>query len=190
MLFGGRRANSEEFMLHCRGSVRLFRGVRECTPKSRKGRALLALLAAERRPLARVRIIDLLWSNRQEEQARASLRTLLADLKAQHGDDFRRLLTVERERVELGAAVRCDLDRPERMSGGGELFEDLDHLDPELDDWLRAERERRKAGPEPQGMTDAVRAMSPLPRFKEGHFGGAAILLLMILSAAFAWMRA
>ena len=132
----------DAFALHCRGDVRLYFNDQDCTPTSKKGRALLAVLAAEQRPLGRVKIIDLLWSDRQEEQARASLRTLLADLKEQFGDAFDRLLDVDRERVALNPSVRTDLTDPTIARPVGELFEGLDHIDPELDEWLRVEREK------------------------------------------------
>ncbi|HET7709858.1 MAG TPA: hypothetical protein VFK50_10060 [Sphingomicrobium sp.] len=137
---GGAEAARDTFALHCRGDVRLYLGDVDRTPKSKKGRALLAVLAAEQRALARVKIIDLLWSDRQEEQARASLRTLLADLKEQFGDRFEELLAVDRERVALGPAVRTDLTDPTLARPAGELFEGLDHIDPVLDEWLRVER--------------------------------------------------
>lgn len=138
----GDSAGTGEFDLHCRGEVRLYRGEIDCTPKSKKGRALLALLAAEQRPLTRVRIIDLLWSDRQEEQARASLRTLLADLREQFESRFDKLLVVDRERVALAPDVRTDLIELAFARTGSCLFEGLDHIDPELDEWLRVERER------------------------------------------------
>lgn len=131
------------FAVHCRGDVRLFSNDIDCTPKSKKARALLAVLAAEQRPLTRVKIIDLLWSDRQEEQARASLRTLLADLKEQFNHELDALLVVDRERVALAPNVRTDLADPPPTGSSGELFEGLDHIDPELDEWLRLERERR-----------------------------------------------
>jgi tetratricopeptide (TPR) repeat protein len=132
------------FILRCRGELTLRLGERDVTPKQRKGRALLAILAAEQGPLGRLRIVDLLWSNRQEEQARASLRTLLADLRGEFGPSFADLLHVERDRLALGAGVRTDLADPSLAAANGarELFGGLDHLDPELDDWLRAERAR------------------------------------------------
>lgn len=142
MRHGSDEVRGGGFALHCIGDVRLYRGGVDCTPKSRKGRALLAVLAAEQRPLTRVRIIDLLWSDRQEEQARASLRTLLADLRDQFGGDFDKLLAVDRERVALCPSVRTDLSDPALARPAGELFEGLDHIDPELDDWLRTEREK------------------------------------------------
>lgn len=137
---GGGAAVTDGFVLHCRGEVRLYCRDTDCTPRSKKGRALLAVLAAEQRPLARVKIIDLLWSDRQEEQARASLRTLIADLKEQFGGRFDDLLTVDRERVALGRDVLTDLTDSTLARPAGELFEGLDHIDPVLDEWLRVER--------------------------------------------------
>lgn len=148
--YGG-GAVTNGFALHCRGDVRLYRDGADCTPKSKKARALLAILAAEQRPLGRIKIIDLLWSDRQEEQARASLRTLLADLKIQFGDTFDDLLTVDRERVALGPHVRTDLTDPSLARPVGELFEGLDHIDPELDEWLRVERAKWAKAP-PTGI--------------------------------------
>lgn len=135
-------------MLQCRGEVRLYDGSNDRTPKSRKARALLAILAAEGRPLTRTRLVDLLWSDSAEEQARASLRTLLADLREQFGPAFSDLLHVERERLALGAGVRTDLAKESASTRAGDLFEGLDHLDPVLDEWLRLERQRWSADPD------------------------------------------
>lgn len=153
---------SGEFALHCRGEVRLFCGGAECTPRSKKGRALLAVLAAEQRPLGRTRIVDLLWSDRQEEQARASLRTLLADMRSQFDGRIDDLLTVERERIALAPGVRTDLADPALARPAGELFEGLDHIDPELDDWLRVEREKwgRSAPAPPRGTAAEPRRIA------------------------------
>lgn len=142
------------FALHCRGEVRLYYNGCDRTPVSRKGRALLAILAAEQRPLSRMRIIDLLWSDRQEEQARASLRTLLADLREQFGAHFDDLLVVDREHVTLSAGVLTDLTDPSLSRPAGELFEGLDHIDPELDDWLRVERQRWEKQPSRQNVPE------------------------------------
>ena len=171
-----------DFTLYCRGDVRLYRGAEDCTPKSKKGRALFAILAAEQRPLSRVKLIDLLWSNRQEEQARASLRTLLADLKSQFNSTFDDLLTVERERIALGPGVRTDLTDPTLARPAGELFEGLDHIDPELDEWLRVEREKwaNGAASSPAATTTANRP-SPARRFPRRAL--AAILLLLGIAA-------
>lgn len=154
------------FVLQCRGDVRLYRGGVDCTPKSRKARALLAVLAAEDRPLTRTKIVDLLWSDSPEEQARASLRTLLADLREQFGTELSELMKVDRERLSLGDGVTSDLGVRPTDPHCGELFESLDHLDPELDEWLRLERERwpgQADGNPPE--VDRLRQPSLLMRF-------------------------
>ena len=174
------------FALHCRGDVRLFCDGVDCTPKSKKGRALLAILAAEQRSLTRVKIIDLLWSDRQEEQARASLRTLLADLKEQFNFRIDDLLIVERERVALVASVRTDLTDPALARPVGELFEGLDHIDPELDEWLRVERAKWEKPPE-----GAPAAGDVAPRFRQPlkQFAPVVVLLLALIAGTLFYVR-
>lgn len=182
---------SGAFTLYCRGEFRLYLGSNDCTPKSKKGRALLAVLAAEQRPLTRVKIIDLLWSDRQEEQARASLRTLLADLKEQLGSSFEELLKVDRERVALGSDVRTDLADASLARPAGELFEGLDYIDPELDDWLRIEREKWANNAFRADRTTILnesrpgsRAPSAVPRW-----AFAAAILLALVAGGFLYLR-
>lgn len=164
------------FVLQCRGDVRLYRGGVDCTPKSRKARALLAILAAEERPLTRTKIIDTLWSESPEEQARASLRTLLADLRGQFGSAFGELLIVDRERLALGNGVISDLGQPPARPHSGELFESLDHLDPELDEWLRLERGRWPGHiPGNSAKVDRPRQSSSHIRFGAGLAAAAAV---------------
>ena len=174
--------------LHCRGDVRLYCGETDCTPRSKKGRALLAVLAAEQRPLSRVKIIDLLWSDRQEEQARASLRTLLADMRQQFDSRFDELLVVERERIALAPGVRTDLTDPTLARPAGELFEGLDHIDPELDEGLRLEREKwaEAAGSRPAalGGPDA-----PQGRSRSWRWAAAAVLVLAAAIAVLLYHR-
>ena len=179
-------APATAFTLHCRGEVRLFASNIDCTPRSKKGRALLAVLAAEGRPLTRVKIIDLLWSDRQEEQARASLRTLLADLKEQFQGRFDQLLAVDRERVALSPGVETDLSGKTRDQGAGELFEGLDHVDPELDEWLRAERGKREGSAPP---TAESIVQSSERRWPGTHYLLAALLLVATLAGTLLYLR-
>ena len=184
---GAKNESSEQlpgFRLYCRGGVRLYCGDQDYTPKAKKGRALLAVLAAEQRPLSRTKIIDLLWSDRQEEQARASLRTLLADLKEQFNSGFEDLLVVDRERVALRSDVRTDLTDPALARPAGELFEGLDHIDPELDEWLRTEREKWRAEP---GTDRTAAADGTVPnhspvRAQQTRLAVAALLLVALLA--------
>lgn len=173
------RDRRKGFLLQCRGDVRLYSGTSDCTPRSKKARALLAILAAEARPLTRTRIVDLLWSESEEEHARASLRTLLADLREQFGTAFDDLLRVDRERVALGDSIRNDIAEPPTGPHCGELFESLDHLDPELDEWLRLERGRWSVRSSAHPAVSDIRPhLSPLIRY------GAALTIAGALAAA------
>ncbi len=133
----------------------------DATPRNRKIRALFALLA--RTPgqrLGRERIVGLLWSDRGEEQARASLRQALADL-ARTAPLAARCLEASRLDVALRpGAIATDLDHYTSALAAGHLAEaarhlasassagplaGIDGLSPGLDDWLVEERQRIEA---------------------------------------------
>jgi DNA-binding SARP family transcriptional activator/TolB-like protein len=124
------------------------------TPRARKTRALLAYLLLTPGPVPRERLAALLWGDRGEEQAKASLRQALYELRdlATGADP---LLTVERDAVSARPGA-CELDT-ERLAGlarNGEvgalatalehanldLLPDLYGTDREFDEWLRAEQ--------------------------------------------------
>jgi DNA-binding SARP family transcriptional activator len=91
---------------------------KERTPKGRKSRALLAYLASRAGTrVSKSRLAALLWGDRADVQARASLRQAL------------------RGSFSVGPAD----DAPEIR----DAFEDLDHITPEFDEWLGGERSRR-----------------------------------------------
>ena len=77
-------------------------GGAEIALKSRKAKALLAYLA---QPLGKARSRDeitaLLWSDRGEEQGRASLRQVLAGLRRELGQDRANCLHIDRDCVAL-----------------------------------------------------------------------------------------
>ena len=146
--------------LTCWGDFALERiGDSEClTPRGRKSRALLAYLALQGgRPVRRERMTGLLWGDRADPQARASLRQALFELKPLANGDIH-ALRVDRDQLSLeSTALRTDLDElgtavavrdyqavlrllphPEER-----LFADLDDVDEGFDDWLRIERARR-----------------------------------------------
>ncbi len=128
-------------------------------PRGRKARALLAYLARHPgKPISRERLAGLLWGDRPEEQARASLRQAIAELKPL-ANGGRNALQVERDHLRLdpealetdlgqieAAAARSDRsallallpDRDER------LFANLDDIDDGFDDWLAGERSRQR----------------------------------------------
>lgn len=124
------------------------------TPVGRKVRGLLAILAlAEGQPVARERLAGLLWADRSEEQARASLRQALRELR--RCLDEPGLLRIERDRValdtaritvdalvpgEVGTVPATSTGAPE--SGPSELLEGLVGLGAAFDVWLAAQRAR------------------------------------------------
>jgi DNA-binding SARP family transcriptional activator len=124
------------------------------TPKGRKTRGLLAVVAlAEGQPVGRERLAGLLWAERAEEQARASLRQALRELRRSLPEP--ELLRIARDRVALGVG-RIEVDAlqlaarsaaPSREVGPGELptgelLEGLDGLGGPFDAWLAAQRAR------------------------------------------------
>lgn len=128
-------------------------------PRGRKARALLAYMAMHPgRSVSRERLTGLLWGDRAEEQARASLRQAIFELKA-FTNGARGLLNVERDHLVLNpAALVTDIDELQERVRSGDLaallaalpdhddqvFAGLDGVDPDFDDWLRIERGRQR----------------------------------------------
>jgi len=128
-----------------RGSVPL--------PRVRKSRALLAILAlASPQPVLRDHITSLLWSCREKEQARASLRQCVRDLQEMSAAWGVKLLRTERQHlridqdnlwvdvVALGRANASHAGALDMVQGN--LLEDLVGLDPAFDQWLAVESRR------------------------------------------------
>jgi DNA-binding SARP family transcriptional activator/tetratricopeptide (TPR) repeat protein len=129
----------------------------DVTPLGRKTRGLLAYLAMAKDMTApRERLMALLWSERGEEQARASLRQCLHELRPLTSGDLPPLV-VERHLVGLAPArIETDLVRFEALVADSDaaalaagldgftrpLVEDLDDLDPAFDEWLAIARTR------------------------------------------------
>ena len=122
-------------------------------PRTRKTRALLAVLAmASPKPVLRLQLAALLWSRRETEQARASLRQSVHELQDTLGITWSHLFITDRHHLSLrGAGLDIDalsLAQPERMSVDlldryeNVLLEDLTGLDPAFDRWLEDERSR------------------------------------------------
>ncbi len=148
------------FRLHGWGDFAILAPTGEpLNPRGRKARALLAWLAFHPdRPISRERIAGLLWGDRGEEQARASLRQALFELKA-FTTGPAPLLIVERSHVRLDPAqLETDADRLQAAARSGDaaqleralpdhdeqLFADLDNIDSGFDDWLAIERTRQR----------------------------------------------
>ncbi|WP_428483957.1 BTAD domain-containing putative transcriptional regulator [Rhodopila sp.] len=122
-------------------------------PRTRKTRALLAILAmATPKPVLRLHLAALLWSQREQEQARASLRQSVHELQDTLGYNWSHLLVADRHNLTLrGTGLHIDaasLTQPTRdMPDVLERFrvvllEDLSGLDPAFDRWLDEERAR------------------------------------------------
>ena len=123
----------------------------DLTPKARKTRAVLAVIALSRGAVPRARLTDLLWGDRGEDQAKASLRQALYELRELGTAG---LLTTSRESVELGPKrLWTDVGPFEARNDPSQVAEhlqdvqwpllsDLDDVTPEFDEWLRSERTR------------------------------------------------
>lgn len=136
------------------GGFRLTDGAgNEIAVSSRKGRALLAVVAlTPGLTTTRARLRTLLWSDRGEDQASASLRQLLVVLRRELAPLGAGLLRVQEDSVGLDSnrleidAYRFTVaesggDAAEAVSNyGGPLLEGFDLGDPAFEDWLGTER--------------------------------------------------
>jgi TolB-like protein len=126
---------------------------RDAPPLGRKVRALLACLALSAgKPWPREKLMALLWSDRGEQQARASLRQALAELRRVLGEPSP--LRAEHDAVSLDPAmIALDAVEFERLAKAGRLDEAaalyrgplLDGhgvRDDAFEEWLRVERSR------------------------------------------------
>jgi tetratricopeptide (TPR) repeat protein len=122
----------------------------DLTPSSRKACAILAMLAvAPRGSRSRLWLRDKLWSDRGEEQASASLRQALLDIRKALGPVAAAVLTADSNTVSLDlGAVEVDallLLDPERRAGlpaeTEHFLEGIDVRDEEFEEWLTLERQ-------------------------------------------------
>ena len=127
---------------------------RDLTPRSRKARALAAYVLLAGEPVGRERLKTLLWGDRGEEQAAASLRQSLYELRDLTSGPTP-VLAVSRDHVAPGGGEPCDLALIETAAARGDiatltaalapdvtLLSGLDGVSPDFDDWLAAERVR------------------------------------------------
>ena len=103
--------------------------------RGRKPRAIVAYLSDRAgEPVARERLIELLWLDRQQDQARGSLRQALAEIRR----DVPELIRSDSRHVWIHRArLQTSVDGPTEHRP---LFEDLDGITPEFDEWLRFRR--------------------------------------------------
>jgi tetratricopeptide (TPR) repeat protein len=111
----------------------------EISIRATKNRGLVALLAlAPEGRRSRNWLQDKLWSDRGREQAAASLRQALAQLRDDLGThDY--LLSTTREMVKLDLSL-IDVKKTAEPGSRAQFLEGIDVRDPEFEAWLRAER--------------------------------------------------
>ena len=160
-------------------------------PRTRKTRALIAILAiASPKPVLRLQLASLLWSRRESEQARASLRQSVHALQDSLGATWSHVFVTDRHHLSLrGEGLDIDaayLARPTQITPAlldrfeDVLLEDLSGLDPAFDRWLDDERDRfvrirRTIGEsllaqceDPAGSIDAAEQLLAIDRRHEG----------------------
>ncbi|MDP3767776.1 MAG: hypothetical protein Q8S13_07155, partial [Dehalococcoidia bacterium] len=160
----------ESFRLNLLGAFRLLSadGSHTAIP-SRRGKALLAMLAtASHGERTRAWLEDKLWGSRSQDQARASLRRELSNLRTTLNSAETALLISDREKVRLDLdLVRIDVRQPAPASAFGvglsEFLEGLDIAAAEgFEDWLREQRstlQERRAVP----RSDDPKVVIPMP---------------------------
>jgi DNA-binding SARP family transcriptional activator len=122
-------------------------------PRSRKTRGVLAVLAlAGSKPVLRSQLTGLLWSRREKEQGRASLRQSVHELQIALGtcagallraDRHHLLLLDDRLWVDAHILVAATVSHPEGLAlFQPGLLDDLIGLDPAFDRWLAEQRQR------------------------------------------------
>jgi DNA-binding SARP family transcriptional activator/TolB-like protein len=185
-------------------TIRLFGGMAildhvgaSFLPRSRKTRAIVAMLALSApRPVLRMRLTSLLWSRREKEQARASLRQAVHEIQDTLGTAWSRVLVAERHHLSMDprlmtvdaltaaapAAPRTEL--LELLREG--FLEDLEGLDPGFDSWLGQERQRlvalaRLSGEaglhESQTEAEAMASAKSLLQIDPSHDGAWRVLI-------------
>jgi DNA-binding winged helix-turn-helix (wHTH) protein/tetratricopeptide (TPR) repeat protein len=143
-------------------------------PRGRKAQSILCYLALSTdEAVPRQRFLDLLWSSRGIEQARASLRQSVLELRSAFRPPFDGLLTIERDFVRLdrsriwidGVSRRADADRDLSHAphqSPETILETLIGLDPKFDLWIREVREGVAAHQDREPSSNA--SNTPLPR--------------------------
>jgi DNA-binding SARP family transcriptional activator len=145
------------FHLRCWGTFSLYDRLsfEDCSPRGRKARAIIAYLATQRgASVSRERLAGILWTDRGDQQARASLRQTLFEF-ARTTAAAPGLLVIERDHLRVAvSALTSDVGELETLAGsddvealaqalakkGDRLFDGLDGLDPAFDEWLATER--------------------------------------------------
>ena len=129
--------------------------------RNRKNIAILSIIGiAPRQIVARARLCDLLWTEKDEAAARACLRQSLSVLRREMGAHFTDIIVAQDASIGLKpGTVAVDVldfleyrnaDNPETLRDAarlyqGEFAEGLDLREQEFSDWLSAERQHFRA---------------------------------------------
>lgn len=117
----------------------------DLTPKGAKAQGLLALLAVDLgTSRGRRWLQDKLWSDRGQAQGAGSLRQALAEIRRSFGPHAH-VLRADRTTVSLDASKITLV--PTKEGHQTEFLEGIDVRDPEFENWLREERNRRSSRP-------------------------------------------
>ena len=131
---------------------------RSILPKSRKARALLALVAlSDGRSVTRQHAAGLLWTSVERTDALARLRDTLHNLQKELREaGFDALLLRDATIAFQDGAVQVEDAPASAASGGTPFLADLEGLDPAFDQWLiRLRQERQQRLMEPAAETPA-----------------------------------
>ena len=120
---------------------------KDLTPRGRKARALLAILAlTPTRRRSRPALQDKLWSDRGPEQGADSLRQTLTEIRRAFGEHYRSCLITDMRGVGFAEGrVTVDLDSADLSKFAHavelpQLLEDIDVTDKEFEHWVRNQR--------------------------------------------------
>ena len=127
---------ADPLRVHLLGALRLERDSHTIHFPTRKVESLFAYLALHPEPHPREKLAALLWGNSTDEQARHSLRTALAAIRKELGEDA---LLADREAVQLNPEFPLRVDARE-FQFAPDLYQG-DLLTDFYDDWILPERE-------------------------------------------------
>src|SRR5512139_392953 len=140
------------------GRFRLAQSGQEAVPPGRKARAIVAyLVLSPEYSATREQLACLLWTDRGADQARASLRQSLKELRGLAGTAGAIAMTRDAVRLDE-TSLAVDLHEIRHAAAGrdlaalaglleqarGDLLEDLVDIAPGFDEWLQAERPRQR----------------------------------------------
>jgi DNA-binding SARP family transcriptional activator len=148
----------------------------DLTPRGRKARALLGILAlTPSRRRSRPALQDKLWSDRGPEQGAASLRQTLTEIRQALGDCYRDCLVSDMRGIGLAQErVTVDIDTADLSELAlsvelPRLLEDIDVSDQEFEDWLRQQRTAFEARLTSLKTAPVASAAAPDPEFLPRH---------------------